>query len=135
MLVDDSVAVEVLGALRRHGVHIALDDFGTGYSSLGYLRSLPADGIKIDRSFIDGLGAGREQAAIVEAAISFAHALDLSVTAEGIETDVQLETLRGLRCDLGQGFRFAPPLPSTDLEALLRSGTALDAPRRSTSAA
>jgi diguanylate cyclase (GGDEF)-like protein/excisionase family DNA binding protein len=135
MLVDDSVAVEVLGALRRHGVHIALDDFGTGYSSLGYLRSLPADGIKIDRSFIEGLGAGREGAAIVEAAISFAHALDLSVTAEGIETDVQLETLRSLRCDLGQGFRFAPPLPSPDLEALLRSGTALDAPGRSTSAA
>ena len=104
MLADDSIAVGVLQSLRRHGVHIALDDFGTGYSSLGYLQSLPADAIKIDRAFIDGLGVEREKTAIVEAAIAFAHALDLSVTAEGIETDGQLAQLQALGCDLGQGF-------------------------------
>jgi diguanylate cyclase (GGDEF)-like protein len=131
MLVDDSAAVGVLQALRRHGVHVALDDFGTGYSSLGYLKSLPADGIKIDRSFIDGLAAEREKTAIVEAAITFAHALDLSVTAEGIETDGQLAQLVALGCDLGQGYRFSGPLPATDLEAILRDRTLLTVPPRS----
>jgi diguanylate cyclase (GGDEF)-like protein/excisionase family DNA binding protein len=123
MLVDGSSAVAVLDRLRSQGVHIALDDFGTGYSSLGYLRSLPADGIKLDRTFTDGLGVERERTAIVEAAIAFAHALDLSVAAEGIETDDQLDHLRRLDCDLGQGFRFAAPLPARDLEALLRTRT------------
>jgi diguanylate cyclase (GGDEF)-like protein/excisionase family DNA binding protein len=128
MLGEDSMAAAVLGVLRRQGVHVALDDFGTGYSSLGYLRALPADGIKIDRSFIDGLGSEREKALIVEAAIAFAHALELTVTAEGIETDLQMSQLRAMGCDLGQGFRLSPPLPGADLEALLRSGALLAGP-------
>jgi EAL domain-containing protein (putative c-di-GMP-specific phosphodiesterase class I) len=109
-------------------VHVAIDDFGTGYSSLGQLRRLPVDEIKIDRSFVDGLGTEREKVAIVRAAIAFAKALDLSVTAEGIETEGQLALLADLRCRYGQGYRFAPALPGDRAAELLASGRRFDVP-------
>ncbi len=128
MLADESRAIGALGELRARGVHIAVDDFGTGYSSLGYLKRLPVDGLKIDRSFIDGLGVEREKTAIVTAALAFARALDLSVTAEGIETELQLQHLVELGCPLGQGYRFSPPLDRAGLLLLLATGVPFHVP-------
>jgi diguanylate cyclase (GGDEF)-like protein len=128
MLADETTAVAALRRLRDRGVHVAIDDFGTGYSSLGQLRRLPVDEIKIDRSFVDGLGTEREKVAIVRAAIAFAKALDLSVTAEGIETQGQLALLADLRCRYGQGYRFEPPLPGDRAAELLASGRLFDVP-------
>jgi predicted signal transduction protein with EAL and GGDEF domain len=103
-------SVRILQTLRRMGVSIALDDFGTGYSSLAYLKRLPLDIIKIDRSFITDLGRTREDAAIVQAVISLAHSLHLTVIAEGVETREQLERLTALGCDHFQGYYFSPPV-------------------------
>ncbi len=101
-----------LGSLRRMGVRLAIDDFGTGYSSLTYLRRFPVDIVKIDRSFVAGLGSDPRDTAIVRGVIELAHALDLVVVAEGIERPEQLEELRTLRCDLAQGYLFAHPEPA-----------------------
>jgi diguanylate cyclase (GGDEF)-like protein len=101
--------------LRDAGVRVGLDDFGTGYSSLAYLRQFPLDFVKIDRSLIDAMVRENSGRALVAAAIEFAHALGLVVVAEGIERDSQLEVLRALRCDRGQGFLLAKPaLPDQD---------------------
>jgi diguanylate cyclase (GGDEF)-like protein len=110
MLGDESVAIAALRRLRSLGVHIVIDDFGTGYSALSYLSQLPVDGLKIDRSFIQGLGIEREKTAIVSATIAFARGLGLAVTAEGIETVDQLRHLIALDCTRGQGYWFARPL-------------------------
>jgi EAL domain-containing protein (putative c-di-GMP-specific phosphodiesterase class I) len=109
----------VVAALKDLGVRLAIDDFGTGYSSLSYARRFPVDELKIDRSFIDGLGHGREDAAIVTAAIAFARALHLAVTAEGVETADQAIRLRALGCDRAQGYLFARPLEESALVAIL----------------
>jgi len=130
MLTDGTTAVAALRRLRDRGVHIAVDDFGTGYSSLSYLQRLPVDGLKIDRSFTRGLGRGRERTAIVRATLNFARALGLAVTAEGIETEEQLRRLRALRCDLGQGYLFAPPLAPEAMTELLESGATYPVPSR-----
>jgi diguanylate cyclase (GGDEF)-like protein len=121
MLSDETVAIANLRQLRGHGVHVAVDDFGTGYSSLSYLKRLPVDGLKIDRSFVEGLGVEREKSAIVRATIAFARALGLVVTAEGIENADQLERLRAMGCDLAQGYHFWPPLEVHAMDALLAS--------------
>jgi diguanylate cyclase (GGDEF)-like protein/PAS domain S-box-containing protein len=102
-------SVDAMVALRELGVRLSIDDFGTGYSSLGYLRRFPVDTVKVDRSFVDGLGTESEDSAIVAAVVSLGHALGLSVVAEGVETERQLAELRALRCDRAQGFWFAPP--------------------------
>jgi EAL domain-containing protein (putative c-di-GMP-specific phosphodiesterase class I) len=112
-------AVAVLQALAVMGVRIGIDDFGTGQSSLGYLKVLPVHVLKIDQSFIDGLGKDPEDSAIVEAVVTLAHALGLTVTAEGIETTRQLQALRELGCDLGQGYYFARPQPGEIVRALV----------------
>jgi diguanylate cyclase (GGDEF)-like protein len=112
-------AVAVLQAIAAMGVHIGIDDFGTGQSSLGYLKVLPVHVLKIDQSFIDGLGKDPEDTAIVEAVVTLAHALGLTVTAEGIETTRQLQALRELGCDLGQGYYFARPQPGEIVRALV----------------
>ncbi len=112
-------AVAVLQAIAEMGVHIGIDDFGTGQSSLGYLKVLPVHVLKIDQSFIDGLGKDPEDTAIVEAVVTLAHALGLTVTAEGIETSRQLQALRDLGCDLGQGYYFARPQPGEIVRALV----------------
>jgi len=115
-------AMTALRALREAGVQIGLDDFGTGYSSLAYLRQFPLDFVKIDRSFISDLGRDEGQRKIVEAIIGLSHALHLTVTAEGIETEVQLAILETLECDRGQGFLFAESLAPTAVDALVMAG-------------
>jgi EAL domain-containing protein (putative c-di-GMP-specific phosphodiesterase class I) len=125
VVMDQSEAsIERLRGLRGLGVRLVLDDFGTGYSSLSYLRRLPLDTIKIDRSFVSGLGAAGVDLPIVQAVISLAHGLGVDVVAEGIETEEQLACLRWLACDRGQGFHFARPLPPDDLRALLAAAPA-----------
>jgi diguanylate cyclase (GGDEF)-like protein/PAS domain S-box-containing protein len=103
-----------LRALKSLGVQLAIDDFGTGFSSLAHLRRFPVDILKIDGTFIAGLGNEPQDASIAAAVISLAHALDLRTVAEGIETDEQLDILRGLGCDLGQGYLFARPAPAAE---------------------
>jgi diguanylate cyclase (GGDEF)-like protein/PAS domain S-box-containing protein len=122
-LMDDAdTAVAALRSLRALGVHLSVDDFGTGYSSLAYLRRFPVDSLKVDQSFVAGLTDDPEDSAIVEAVVSMAHSLRLSVVAEGVETDEQLARLRDLGCELAQGFYFAAPVPTSALEPL-RAGT------------
>jgi diguanylate cyclase (GGDEF)-like protein len=110
---------ETLLDLRALGVRLAIDDFGTGYSSLTRLRLFPVDVVKIDRSFVAGLGTDPRDTAIVRGVIELAHALDLVVVAEGIERPEQLDELRGLRCDLAQGYLFAPPEPAATVDERL----------------
>ena len=119
LMSDREHAVEVLRHLADAGVRIGIDDFGTGQSSLIYLRSLPVHTLKIDRSFVEGLGRDPEGAAIVAAVVQLGHALGLSVTAAGVETPDQLAQLRALGCDLGQGYYFAHPQPGAIVRALV----------------
>ena len=104
---------------RALGVQIALDDFGTGYSSLSYLKRLPIDTLKIDRSFVDGLGREQHDTAIVTAVVSMAQALTVAVIAEGVETELQLSELQRLGCSYAQGFFFARPVPPAEITLLL----------------
>ena len=95
------------------GVHLSIDDFGTGYSSLSYLKRFPVEALKIDRSFIDGLGREHEDTSIVSRRSSrLAHALGLTAVAEGLETGTQLEALRVIGCDFAQGYLLGHPLPA-----------------------
>jgi diguanylate cyclase (GGDEF)-like protein/PAS domain S-box-containing protein len=110
--------------LRRLGTTLLLDDFGTGYSSLSYLKRLSLDVVKIDRSFIDGLGSDPDDSAIVAAIVSLARTLGLTVVGEGVETEQQLTELRRLGCEVVQGFLLSSPLPAAGLERLLRRSEA-----------
>ena len=109
--------------LKRMGVQLAIDDFGLGYSSLSYLKRFPVDFLKIDRSFIAGLGGEpngvSKDTEIVKAMIDLTHALGLRVIAEGVETSEQLARLRNMKCDLAQGNYFSEPLPSEALGVIL----------------
>jgi diguanylate cyclase (GGDEF)-like protein/PAS domain S-box-containing protein len=112
VLIEDSAhTLTVLRALKQQGVHLVLDDFGTGYSSLSYLRRFPFDKLKIDQSFVKGLGEDGESDAIVRAILALAHSLRLEVTAEGVETETQLRLLRLYGCDQAQGFLLGRPGP------------------------
>ncbi len=115
LMVDMAAAVVGLANLRALGVRISIDDFGTGYSSLAYLRTLPIDEIKIDRSFITPVAEDRSSAAIVASIVGLCHALGLLVVAEGVETSVQLDTLHLLDCDVAQGFYLSRPQPAAEL--------------------
>jgi diguanylate cyclase (GGDEF)-like protein len=111
LLVKDAVrGAETLQQLRDIGVHLALDDFGTGYSSLSYLRNLPLDSLKIAREFVEGLAFSDHDAAFVRLIVGLAKTVGLKVVAEGIETRAQLDMLREIGCDLGQGYYFARPM-------------------------
>ena len=116
---DVDAATQTTRELREIGVHLAVDDFGTGYSSLAYLKRFALDELKIDRSFISGLGENSEDTAIVAAIVAMGHALQLSVIAEGVETRDQAAHLRRLGCENAQGFLFARPVPATDIPSLL----------------
>jgi len=116
---DTESSIRTLQKLKKLGIRLAIDDFGTGYSSLSYLKMLPLDVLKIDRSFVRGIGQNAEDDAIVQAIISLAKSLGLAVTAEGIETTQQAELLRKWFCEKGQGFLFARPLEATKISALL----------------
>jgi diguanylate cyclase (GGDEF)-like protein/PAS domain S-box-containing protein len=108
-----------LDRLRGLGARISIDDFGIGYSSLAYLKRLPADAIKIDKSFVRGLGEDVEDTAIVRMIVELAHTLGMEVIAEGVETEEQVELLREMGCDFAQGYHLARPLPSEEVEQLL----------------
>lgn len=110
-------AIEILAKIRDTGVRISIDDFGTGYSSLGYLKRLPIDVVKIDRSFIRELETHRGDREITAAVIAMAHALNLRVVAEGVETAGQLRVLQQVQCDEIQGFLVARPVPAADMRA------------------
>ncbi|MFI5387523.1 MAG: EAL domain-containing protein, partial [Fimbriimonadales bacterium] len=119
VLQDIERTVEILSDLRKMGVQISIDDFGTGYSSLSYLKRLPADSVKIDRSFVSGVDTDSNDAAIATAIIAMAHSIGLRVIAEGVETVDQLAFLRERRCDEFQGFLRARPMPAIEVELLL----------------
>ncbi|MEJ7818339.1 MAG: EAL domain-containing protein, partial [Thermoleophilaceae bacterium] len=130
LIEDLGTASETLRGLRGLGVELAIDDFGTGYSSLGHLRRLPLDVVKIDRSFVAGLGTAAEDRAVVEAVTGLAHALGMLVTAEGVETPEQLAQARASGCDRGQGHHFSEPLPAEAIAAFLSTGVHLGDHRR-----
>jgi EAL domain-containing protein (putative c-di-GMP-specific phosphodiesterase class I) len=100
-------------------VHLAIDDFGTGCSSLSYIRQLPVDILKVDKSFVDAVHESPEASAVARAIIRLGRTLDLRTVAEGIEESAQVEALRAMQCQLGQGYLFAKPLSSAELEQLL----------------
>ncbi|HVS68793.1 MAG TPA: EAL domain-containing protein, partial [Mycobacteriales bacterium] len=123
---DFETSSATIGELRSLGVSISIDDFGTGYSSLGYLERLPVDELKIDRSFVAPLGHRGRATAIVSSVVRLAHAVGLSVVAEGIEEPEQVALLKDMGCDFAQGFHFARPLePNDALEYLLRGRPAV----------
>jgi EAL domain-containing protein (putative c-di-GMP-specific phosphodiesterase class I) len=119
LMEDPQRALDVVSELSELGCRVSIDDFGTGYSSLAYLKKLPVDELKIDKSFVLDLPGGNAETAIVRSIIDMAHCLSLSVVAEGVETGEIWETLAVLKCDVGQGFLFARPLPAHELEAWL----------------
>jgi len=123
VLVEESAtATRTLEELSEIGVRLVLDDFGTGYSSLAYLNRFPFDALKIDRSFVEGLGIEQERTAIVEAVVGMARALSLDAIAEGVESEAQLSELRRLGCDFAQGHLFSRPLAPQKVTSLLREG-------------
>jgi diguanylate cyclase (GGDEF)-like protein/PAS domain S-box-containing protein len=117
---NTDATVNTLKGLKAAGIHIAIDDFGTGYSALSYLKHYPIDSLKLDRSFVSGLGHNLEDTAIIHAVMAFARILNLKVIAEGIETAEQLAQLRDFGCIWGQGYFFAKPLPAAAAFKLLR---------------
>jgi len=119
MMRDPEISLEAMKVFRSMQIHLVVDDFGTGYSSLSYLKRFPVDTLKIDKSFVDGLGKDPESTALVAAVISLATSLGMKVTAEGIETVEQMVHLQSLNCDQGQGYYFARPLSVEAAELLL----------------
>jgi diguanylate cyclase len=122
LMSDPEESVEILERLSRMGIIVSVDDFGTGYSSMSYLRRFPIDKLKIDRSFITNIMISADDAAIVQAIISLAHSLRLSVVAEGVESAEQLAFLQKQGCDQYQGHYFSPPVDSSTFAGMLRAG-------------
>jgi diguanylate cyclase (GGDEF)-like protein len=118
---DAEATAQRLRELKQLGVRIAIDDFGTGYSSLAYLRQFPVDALKIDQSFIGGIAASEESAALIHTLVQLGKTLQIETLAEGIEEQVQLKTLQREHCDHGQGFLFSRPLDASAVEAFLQS--------------
>ncbi len=116
---DIEYTIDTLRAFKEQGIRIAIDDFGTGYSSLSYLKKLPADSLKIDRSFIDGVPSDQNDTSITSAIIGLAHNMSMGVVAEGVETAEQLSYLRTMSCDEMQGFHFSRPMAMENLRTIL----------------
>ncbi|MEA2471674.1 MAG: hypothetical protein QOE38_2673 [Thermoleophilaceae bacterium] len=127
LMEDRKPIIRDLDALRKLGVRIAIDDFGTGYSALSYLREFPIDTVKMDRSFVHNLGKGSADSALVRSVVELGEALDMQIIAEGIEMQGQLDSVTGLRCDIGQGYFFAPPLDADAMRSLLNGDEAAGA--------
>jgi diguanylate cyclase (GGDEF)-like protein len=123
LMTDPDKAMTVLGRLNELGVALSLDDFGTGYSSMSYLKYLPVDELKVDRSFVNELLRNAEDAAIVRAAIELGHNLGMTVVAEGVEEPEAQRALLAMGCDTAQGYHFARPLPPQDVLPYLRAHT------------
>jgi diguanylate cyclase (GGDEF)-like protein len=121
---DLSVARTALNALRAHGIRIALDDFGTGYATLTSLRQLPIDMLKIDRTFVAGLGESDQDATIVASVVALARSIGIDAVAEGVETERQAEAARAVGCRLGQGYYWSPAVPAADLPTTMSRITA-----------
>jgi diguanylate cyclase (GGDEF)-like protein/PAS domain S-box-containing protein len=129
LVANDTTTLQRLHALKDIGVLLAIDDFGTGYSSLSYLQQFPVDIIKIDKSFIDGLGEEQLESPLSRAVVSLGRVLSISTVAEGVETEEQFRRLLELGCPLGQGFLFARPMPDDGVSELLaRHATSGSAP-------
>jgi len=109
----------MLARLSDRGVRIAVDDFGSGYASLSHLKQLPVDVLKIDKSFVENVGNGGDDDAIVRSTIDLAHSLGITVVAEGVESEEVLDRLRALGCDLAQGFVLARPASVEDITSWL----------------
>jgi diguanylate cyclase (GGDEF)-like protein len=124
LMSDARRSMRTLGSLDERGLRLAIDDFGTGYSSLAYLKDLPVDTLKIDRSFISTLADDTSNTAIVRSTIALGHNLDLTLVAEGVEDEATWQRLVDLECDLAQGFYLSKPLPSDELEPLLATAGA-----------
>ncbi len=120
----DKVA-DILSVMRDMAIRVSIDDFGTGYSSMSYLKRLPIDTLKIDRSFVSDVTTSADDAAIAAAIISVAHKLRLNVVAEGVETLEHVQFLRENRCEMAQGYYFSKPLPAAELPSILRTGVGL----------
>jgi len=120
LMFSDAVATQLLSDLRAEGVRVSVDDFGTGYSSLGRLQRLPVDVLKIDKAFVEDIGTGVKQGALVRAIVMMAHSLDLTVVAEGVENEVQRAFLERHGCDLYQGHLLSPPLPASEMAQYLK---------------
>ncbi len=127
LMEDSSTSTQTLQELKKMGVSISIDDFGTGYSNLSYLKQIPADVLKLDRSFVKGVAHDAGDAAIARAVIGLARGLRLTVIAEGVETREQYDFLKKEGCDGIQGFLFGRPLPSRRFEAFVRKGVTLPA--------
>ena len=110
--------------MQEHGLSLVLDDFGTGYSSLSHLKRFPLDVLKIDRSFVAGVDCNTDDRAIVKATIDMAHAVGLTVVAEGVETSEQEACLRELGCDHAQGYLYARPQPADAITEMLGAALA-----------
>jgi diguanylate cyclase (GGDEF)-like protein len=121
LLGDNEAVMAELQSIKDLGVAIVMDDFGTGYSSLSYLKHFPFDRIKIDGSFVRDIGAGGKSEAIVKAIIALSHSLGKAVTAEGVESEYQLDFLRRNSCDEVQGFLLAPPCPAAEIDTIFRT--------------
>jgi EAL domain-containing protein (putative c-di-GMP-specific phosphodiesterase class I) len=119
LLKDTKIIETILEKLKALGVRLVIDDFGKEYSSLSYLNRLPVDGLKIDRLFLESFGENPSNRIIVEAVVSLAHSLGLEVTGEGVESAEQLELLRGMGCDIAQGYHLARPLAPEDVPLFL----------------
>jgi EAL domain-containing protein (putative c-di-GMP-specific phosphodiesterase class I) len=117
-----SVTARVLHELRESGVRLVVDDFGTGFSALGYLRRFPISGVKIDRSFVSGLGSSLEDEEIVRAVVAMSYALGLTVVAEGVETVLQRDALAAVGVSHGQGWLWGPAVPAAEFAAHWHAG-------------
>ncbi|MBT3305911.1 MAG: bifunctional diguanylate cyclase/phosphodiesterase [Alphaproteobacteria bacterium] len=115
------VSIDLCGALEEHGISLSIDDFGTGYSSLSYLKNFPVQRIKIDKAFVDDINDEENCGVIARAVTTLGHSFGMEITAEGVETEDQLNFLRALKCDEIQGYYFSRPLPGDELEEFLRN--------------